>query len=162
MIHSHNVTDRPDDRRTYGPDELPDELATNPEKHRSERVSVRTNYPDVIVRPAPLPLGGGVPDELTEEGTMSLAINIDHVTAVLIAGQWYDVADDSFDLDAYEYIWHRRNPNRYPDDDPQLMHGGGHSGICATGFVFRTKQGDRMAGPLTSIQAVRHNTEARE
>jgi hypothetical protein len=35
---------------------------------------------------------------------MSLYINPGKVTAVLLADGWHDVADDSFDLDAYEYV----------------------------------------------------------
>lgn len=76
---------------------------------------------------------------------MSLAINTDHVTAVLLTDGWHDVTDASFDLDAYEYVW-----------AGERMHAGGNSGICATGFSFKTLDGDDLSGPLTAIQAVRH------
>lgn len=98
---------------------------------------------------------------------MSLAIDVDHVTAVLIHGTWYTVLDDSFALDSYEYIWWERGPdtrNQWGGDvDPELLHGGGHNGICATGFAFRTTDTNaadsyRMCGPLTSITAVKTRT----
>jgi len=40
-------------------------------------------------------------------------------------------------------------------DGMDLLHGGGHSGICATGFEFKTTGGEHIAGPLSAIQAVR-------
>jgi hypothetical protein len=40
------------------------------------------------------------------------------------------------------------------------VHGGGDSGVCSTGFSFVTDQaGSRIAGPLTSILALRHGVE---
>lgn len=74
---------------------------------------------------------------------MSLAINTDKVTGVLLADGWHDVKGKSFDLDSYEYVWEDR-----------LVHGGGASDVCATGFTFTDGQGSRYAGPLTAIQAV--------
>lgn len=45
---------------------------------------------------------------------VSLAIEVDDVTAVLLAGQWTEVKPSTFRLDAYEYL---------AGDD--LLHGGG-------------------------------------
>lgn len=86
---------------------------------------------------------------------MSLAIDIDEVTAVLLADGWHDVAERSFVLDAYEFV--------YGDDN--TVHGGGNSGICPTGFSFledldqnagAAHKGDKVtvSGPLTAIVAV--------
>ena len=85
---------------------------------------------------------------------MSLAIDVDNVSAVLLADGWHTVADDSFLLDSYEFIW-----------SGALAHGGGNSGVCATGFSFiedfdhnagEAYHGDpaRVSGPLTAILAV--------
>ena len=95
---------------------------------------------------------------------MSLAINIDKVNRVLLSDGWHDVLDESFVLDAYEYLW-------YPNEDTtsmdaEIVHGGGKSGVCSTGFTFQsTRVSDSIIGhpddgpiwihgPLTSIQAV--------
>lgn len=75
---------------------------------------------------------------------MSLAIDVDNVTAVLLADGWHTVVDDSFNLDAYEYTW-----------QGEALHGGGQSGVCATGYAFTDSDGDSLAGPLTAILAVR-------
>jgi hypothetical protein len=75
---------------------------------------------------------------------MSLAIDVDNVTAVLIAGTWYEVADESFELDSYEYM-----------TGELILHGGGTAGITAAGYRFKTRVGAWMYGPLTAIQSVR-------
>lgn len=88
---------------------------------------------------------------------MSLAIDVDRVTAVLLADGWHSVSDDSFAMDAYEYVW-------YPDGkrtswDATMVHGGGENGVCATGFIFKRSSAPNsewIAGPLTSIVAVRY------
>jgi hypothetical protein len=49
-------------------------------------------------------------------------------------------------LDAYEFTW-----------QGECVHGGGRSGMCATGFALRTPAGDSLAGPLTAILAVRQS-----
>jgi hypothetical protein len=82
---------------------------------------------------------------------MSLAIDIDDVTAVLLADGWHYVYKKSFALDSYEFM-----------HGEQLEHGGGNSGVCATGFSFierdqsATAVEEQISGPLTSIIAVRH------
>ena len=91
---------------------------------------------------------------------MSLAIDIDTVTRVLLADDWHAVADQSFTLDAYEFLWSGQSGLKVkdlPDSySPMIMHSGGQSGVCATGFSFLTTDGSRMAGPLTAILAVRY------
>ncbi|MGD9701985.1 MAG: hypothetical protein AB7Q42_04435 [Acidimicrobiia bacterium] len=92
---------------------------------------------------------------------MSLAIDVDTVSAVLLADGWHDVHDASFSLDSYEFVWSGKSgvtvaqtEKSNPDRDPILVHGGGQSGICATGFAMNTGRG-WMYGPLTSVLAVR-------
>jgi hypothetical protein len=101
---------------------------------------------------------------------VSLAINPDHVTEVLLADGWHQVDDmapdrSSFDLDSYEYEL------PHPDDNREglVLHGGGQSGICATGFTFTEpvyEDGEchlcQITGPLTSILAVRMRYQPRE
>ncbi len=81
---------------------------------------------------------------------MSLAIETAEVTAVLLGDGWHEVADSSFDLDSYEYI-HGTDSR----GDTVLAHGGGQSGVCATGYVFKEPDGTFTYGPLTAILAVR-------
>ncbi len=79
---------------------------------------------------------------------MSLAIEVDEITAVLLADGWHEVDEGSFELDSYEYAWEAGNT---------MLHRGGQSGVCANGFEFRGVDGHRIAGPLTAILAVRRN-----
>lgn len=81
---------------------------------------------------------------------MSLAIDPEQVVRVLTGGCWFNVEPGSFDLDSYEFI---RQPE-YGNDD--VLHGGGKSGVCATGFVFKDADnvGRVVFGPLDSIDAV--------
>jgi hypothetical protein len=99
---------------------------------------------------------------------MSLAIDVDRINRVLLADGWHAVKGGSFDLDSYEYI--DVGPEYNPDlDDLQMgkeqfeqrarqtLHGGGQSGVCATGFAFRSEEeGKVIAGPLTAILAVEY------
>ena len=81
---------------------------------------------------------------------MSLAIDIDKVTAVLLTDGWHEVKDASFSLDSYEYLWYQRR------DDPMILLGGGDEPqIPARGFAFTTTDDDQLSGPLTSILAVK-------
>jgi len=76
---------------------------------------------------------------------MSLAIDVERVAAVLLSdGDWHLVEGTSFHIDAYEYTC-----------DGELRHGGGENGICAAGFSFKTKAGNYVSGPLSSVVAVR-------
>ena len=90
---------------------------------------------------------------------MSLAIDIDTVVKVCVAGEWYDVKPwyegyktlSSFYIDAYEYVTYL-DPDEWPT---RTEHGGGDHGICSAGFSFVDKAtGLRVSGPLTSIDAV--------
>lgn len=104
---------------------------------------------------------------------MSLAIDVDLVTHVLLADGWHTVANRSFTLDSYEFLWSGRGdktvaemnleweagtlyPNGQPVRyrDPMVLHGGGQSGVCAAGFSFREGP-SWVSGPLTAILAVR-------
>jgi hypothetical protein len=100
---------------------------------------------------------------------MSLAIDIDAVTAVLLADGWHEVIDDSFYLDAYEFLEspkpedpnldRERRGHAAWDSDAQTVLGGGQQRLVpATGFSFQTEFTDTicwLSGPLTSILAVR-------
>ena len=82
---------------------------------------------------------------------MSLAIDPNLVTAVLLASGRYEVQPGTFELDSYEFV----EPHSNPDRNGHILHGGGNSGVCATGFDFLVSpNGPRMAGPLTAILAV--------
>lgn len=78
---------------------------------------------------------------------MSLAIQVDEITAVLLADGWHDVHGKSFDIDSYEFKSERL-----------LLHGGGRDGISASGFDFTAADGIRLTGPLSSILAVRRKS----
>ncbi|KKM67213.1 hypothetical protein LCGC14_1473450 [marine sediment metagenome] len=88
---------------------------------------------------------------------MSLAIDIDKITSVMIGGEWNDVIKNedgvsSFALDAYEFVWGSHLDHK---GWPRLVHGGGAHGIGSAGFEFKTAKGAVVAGPLTAIQAVK-------
>lgn len=85
---------------------------------------------------------------------MSLAIDVDRVLSVLIGGEWFDVLEGSFSIDAYEYIWHSSQDS---GRDPMVVHGGGAGGITSSGYQFKVNpRGVWMAGPLDAVQAVRY------
>lgn len=94
-----------------------------------------------------------------------MAIDIDKVTAVLLADGWHDVAwrddESTFEIDAYEYIdgdHFRDLMQRGGDGSSAVRLGGGAEegvGVPATGFMFATGAGEVMAGPITAILAVR-------
>jgi hypothetical protein len=86
---------------------------------------------------------------------MSLAINPRAVVTVLLADGWHPVLDQSFDIDSYEFVV----PHSGKVETEDVLHGGGQSDICASGFVFHAEGGTRIAGPLTSILAVEYETE---
>ena len=93
---------------------------------------------------------------------MSLAIEVDDITHVLLADGWHTVHDASFGIDSYELIWHEGMA-----DSPMLGGGqekhiaaAGHRGstsrehIAAAGFSF-TESDHVLYGPLTSVLAVK-------
>lgn len=86
---------------------------------------------------------------------MSLAIDVDKVSHVLLHDGWHTVAPNpdgvsSFCMDAYEYIWGELGDRScVVHQDPQH---------CATlGFEFvDEKSRGWIGGPVTSILAVRY------
>lgn len=71
---------------------------------------------------------------------MSLAIDLDDVTAVLLADGWHGVLGQSFVVDAYEYVWRAE------------QHGPG-----GLGYSFDTDINGTLctlAGPITAVLAV--------
>ncbi len=81
---------------------------------------------------------------------MSLHIEVDEITEVLLVDGWHRVVDKSFDLDSYEFL-------DGPGTDAFLLHGAGRAGICSTGFRFKGPDGQILAGPLSAILAVRYS-----
>lgn len=85
---------------------------------------------------------------------MSLVIDVDKVSAVLLPDGWYTAADWSFTIDAYEYVW--------GSADNMLMLGGGQCNLVpSTGFSFTEESGAVISGPLTAVLAVRQEHEQR-
>jgi hypothetical protein len=79
------------------------------------------------------------------EATASLHVHADHVSAVLLADGWHEVTRNSFTVGPFEFFDGYREQRRL--DGPET---------APVGFAFDTANGDRFAGPLTSILAVRH------
>jgi len=83
---------------------------------------------------------------------MSLAINIDRVTRVLLSDGWHDVAKvpggvgaSPFEIDSYEFV----------TDGEVFLGGGSKPLIPARGFGFSfIEAGHSISGPLAAIQAV--------
>jgi hypothetical protein len=85
-----------------------------------------------------------------KERTMSIAIDVDLVTEVLLTDGWHTVVDRSFFLDSYEYLW------RDIDEERMVLLGGGTERLIpSTGFTFTEDTGRRISCPLTAILAVR-------
>lgn len=94
---------------------------------------------------------------------MSLEINIHDVTAVLLNDGWHPVINESFDLDAYEYM-DGSITNRH--GDAKRIYAGEYQG-SATGFTFITDfdgEGSlgRLSGPVTSILAIQEKESKRQ
>ena len=76
---------------------------------------------------------------------MSLAIQLDDVTGVLLQDGWHEVKGASFTTDAYEFLW---------GDQPQI--GGGEvEGVSATGATWQEPDGSHVACPFPNILAVK-------
>ncbi|MEV6061842.1 hypothetical protein AB0L62_17725 [Nocardia asteroides] len=88
---------------------------------------------------------------LAIQGNDVTAIQGNDVTAVLLADGWHNVAEKSFYTDSYEYL----------DGDYLAVGGGVVAGVPSTGFEFQTPDGERIAGPLTALLAVKHTAETR-
>ena len=78
---------------------------------------------------------------------MSLAINIDKVTAVLLPDGWHKVVNESFDIDCFEYIQERGD-----DKDPRIFSVGNAGGM--NGATWLEQKGKRVNCLLTAIIAV--------
>ncbi len=72
---------------------------------------------------------------------MSLAIDVDTVTHVLLADGWHTVKGTSFALDAYEYMY----------QGEAVLGGGQVAGAPSTGAEWADPNGTRIACPLTAI-----------
>jgi|SRR5215831_4087443 len=89
---------------------------------------------------------------------MSLAIDIDKVHDVLLPdGKWHEVADQSFEMDSYEYL--RASQANVGDHNESVrLKGGQEKLVPATGarWTERDSKGNerRMFCPVTAIQAV--------
>lgn len=81
---------------------------------------------------------------------MSLAINVDRVVAVLVAGVWYRVGGASFDIDSYEFV------AGDPDEQPPIVRlpGGSVQGVPSAGATWTGDDERTFCVPLTAIQAV--------
>ena len=84
---------------------------------------------------------------------MSLRIDVDTVTAVLLADGWHEVADASFVLDAYEYLWSgnemtvREFEKAYPGENALLLHGGRSERHLRDGLRLQDPKGERLRRP---------------
>ena len=79
---------------------------------------------------------------------MSLAIDVDIIEKVLLSDGWHEVADGSFQVDAYEYIHGGR----------AVLSAGQAQGLTSTGAQRREPSGTMVACPITAILAVMWNT----
>ena len=79
---------------------------------------------------------------------MSLAIDVGKVEMVLLADDgWHEVADSSFNLDAYKYMEKKR----------AVLKGGQVPGVPSTGATWKERSGAIVACPITAILAVKWN-----
>ena len=79
---------------------------------------------------------------------MSLRIDVGKVRAVMIRGQWYDVWDESFMIDTYEFVESEGYGSPLMGDE--------------LGFAFIEKNRETevaIAGPMHRIDAVRYAAE---
>lgn len=83
---------------------------------------------------------------------MSLAIEVDDVTSVLLTDGWHKVIDKSFEIDAYEFT-----------HEKELRVGGGQvEGVSSTGVRWKEPEGSWIACPFERILAVRYLPEKRD
>ncbi len=89
---------------------------------------------------------------------MSLAIDVDRVKEVLLPdGKWHEVAGDSFELDAYEFV--RASEMTPGGGEAGVRLGGGTEKLVpATGARWIERDSDdherRVYCPINAIQAV--------
>ena len=94
---------------------------------------------------------------------MSLVIDVDNITHVLLADGWHEVHDASFGTDSYEFVGGEGTGDstmlgggQEKQDIPAAGHRGSTSRehIATAGFSFT--EGDHvLCGPLTSVLAIR-------
>ncbi len=82
---------------------------------------------------------------------MSLSIDVDEVTAVLLADGWHEVKKESFALDAYEFVRFGSEERRQSGDPMDVI----SDPDSSTGFAFIEGPDTRVCGPITAILAVR-------
>jgi hypothetical protein len=89
---------------------------------------------------------------------VSLAIDVDLVEAVLLSDGWHPVADHSFTVDAYEFVWWPSG-TKVDNDDPTMLHRSGDGSVPGAGFSFHDRDDMLVSGPLTAVCAVRHRRD---
>jgi hypothetical protein len=77
---------------------------------------------------------------------MSMAIDVERVTSVLLPDGWYEVSEGSFAVGSYEYL----------QSGESVYWGSGPASI-PSGFSYENS-GTRIAGPLTTVLAVRYSS----
>ncbi len=77
---------------------------------------------------------------------MSFAIEIAKVRSVLLADGWHRVAENSFTVDAYEYV------------QAGGAKSGGNGGVGPVGFRFKDDAGYVLSGPLSAVLASQAST----
>jgi hypothetical protein len=82
---------------------------------------------------------------------MSLGIPCDSIIEVMIGNQWFEVEDNTFVLDAYEYWEDKKFTNE------RYFAFAKESGVTYEGFCFKdANDGGTIAGPVTALQAVKY------
>ncbi|MDV6231942.1 hypothetical protein [Rhodococcus cercidiphylli] len=89
---------------------------------------------------------------------MSLFIDVDTITHVLLVDGWHEVKPGSFYTDSYEFVSEVDDKGGFHTE----VGGGAVPGVPHTGFQFEDPfpaagAGNLVVGPLTAILAVRRN-----
>ena len=81
---------------------------------------------------------------------MSLNINIELVTEVLLPDGWHPVQQGSFQVGTYELVrWGSRDPaTEVPEQRTK-------DALSDMGYTFYAPDGSQVAGPITQLQAVK-------
>ncbi|HEX9582219.1 MAG TPA: hypothetical protein VF970_14040 [Gemmatimonadales bacterium] len=72
---------------------------------------------------------------------MSLAIDVTKVRSVLLADGWHRIVENSFAVDAYEYL------------QAGVTRSAGNGNAAPVGFRFKDDAGYLLSGPLSAILA---------
>lgn len=84
---------------------------------------------------------------------MSLLIETDDITAVLLADGWHEVTDKSFDIDSLEFVWGKRsNGDWHTIYDSRMC-----DKMSQVGATWAGPDGERFDCPLTSVLAVKRD-----